>query len=136
MNVQFLHSETLDDRIMLKCSRSIEFVEVKKIVRVESLRAYCKLNIIDDNSIILSCPLKKIEEKLSSYPIFFRSHKSHLINLLYVKNYHTDKGIKMADGYYVPLALAMKTVFIKKMEELFLCPEKESEQVPLTSSSN
>ncbi|MBA4411609.1 MAG: hypothetical protein C0397_19600 [Odoribacter sp.] len=119
MNTQFLTSELHNKRILLKCSRSIEFIEVEKIIRIESLRAYCRVCIINENAILLSCPLKAIEEKLSVYPIFFRSHKSHLINMLYVKNYHSDKGIKLADGSYVPLALKMKSAFLEKMVTIF-----------------
>lgn len=117
---------------MLKCSRSIEFIEVKKIIRAESLRAYCKIYTLEDNPIILSFPLKVIEEKLSTHSIFFRSHKSHLINMLYVKNYHSDKGIKLADGSYVPLALKMKSAFLKKMESVFGLATKERGQTITT----
>ena len=127
MNTQLLMPELHNnERIGLRCSRSIEFVEVKKIIRAESFRAYCKLYIMDDQPITLSCPLKVIANKLSANQLFFRSHKSHLINMLYVKNYHTDKGIKLIDGSCVPLALLIKTEFLKRMEELFGCIEKET----------
>ena len=121
---------------MLKCSRSIEFVEVKKIIRVESLRAYCKLYILDDNPIVLSYPLKVLNEKLSDHSIFFRCHKSHLINMMYVKSYHSDKGIKLADGVCVPLALKMKLAFLEKMKNVFGLTSQERGQIINTSSNN
>lgn len=124
MNTQFSMLEMNNERIMFKCSRSIEFIEVKRIIRVESLRAYCRLYLNGDDSLVLSCPLRSVEDKLQNYPYFFKSHRSHLINLLYVKNYHTDNGIKLADGSGVPLALTMKTAFLEKMDVLFGCSVK------------
>lgn len=83
------------------------------------MRAYCKLYTFDDTPITLSYPLKTLETKLTDYPIFFRCHKSHLINMSYVKNYHSDNGIKLIDGSCIPLAISLKTAFVKKAEELF-----------------
>jgi two-component system LytT family response regulator len=119
MTISLLTDEILNERIIFKSSRSIEFVEVKKIIRAESSRAYCKLYFIDNHSIILSYPLKTLEKKLSAYPVFFRSHKSHLINVSYVKSYHSDDGIKLTDGSCIPLVQSLKTTFLEKMEELF-----------------
>ena len=109
----------MNERITIRCSRSIEFVEIKKLIRVEASRAYCKLVILDENPIILSCPLKEIELKLVPYPVFFRCHKSHLINISYVKSYHSDNGIKLTDGFYIPLAPGLKATFMEKTEKLF-----------------
>ena len=39
--------------------------------------------------------------------------------MLYLKNYHSDNGIKLFDGSFVPLATSLKTAFIDKAEELF-----------------
>jgi|WetSurMetagenome_2_1015567.scaffolds.fasta_scaffold152549_2 DNA-binding LytR/AlgR family response regulator len=119
MNPQNLITGLNNERIILKCSRSVEFIKVKKIIRAESLRSYCKLYVIGEKPLVFSYPLKILDERLSSYQIFFRSHKSHLINLLYVKNYHGDHGIKMTDGSCIPLAITMKSAFLKKTEELF-----------------
>jgi two-component system LytT family response regulator len=119
MKSQFSTSEMNGERVMFKCSRSIEFIEVRKIIHAESLRAYCKLYISGDDPLLLSCPLKKLEDKLQNYPYFFRSHKSHLINLYHVKSYHTDRGIKLVNGSCVPMACAVKADFLKKMEIFF-----------------
>lgn len=119
MTIHFLEQEMMNDRIMIKCSRSIEFIQVSHIVHIESSRSYSKLHRINETDITLSFPLKKMENKLSAYPIFFRCHKSHLINLTHIKSYHSDNGIKLIDGSYVPLAKDLKVAFIKKMDELF-----------------
>lgn len=121
---------------MIRCSRSIEFVEVKKIIRAEALRTYCKLYILDDHPIILSCPLKVVNEKLLNHPIFFRCHKSHLINMLYVKNYHSDKGIKLSDGVCVPLALKVKPAFFQKIVTVFGLTSQERGQIINTTSND
>ncbi len=119
MNTPESNDNLVNERIAFKCARSIEFVEVRRIIRVESSRAYCKLHILNDTPITLSTPLKAIETKLKAFPLFFRSHKSHLINLMFVKSYHSDNGIKLVDNSFVPLTPCLKSSFLEKIEELF-----------------
>lgn len=114
-----LSGGNIKDRITIKFLRSIEFIEIESIIRVESARAYAILFVKGEESKIISFPLKKMEQKLSKYSVFFRCHKSHLINLMHVKSYHSDKGIILSDNSIIPLAPDMKIVFIKKMEKLF-----------------
>ena len=107
-----------NEKILVRRCRAIDFIAIKNIIRVESMRAYSKLYLQDGNSIILTCPLKVIFERLSCYSFFFRCHKSHLINLLYVKSYHADNGITLEDTSVIPISQGMKSVFIQQMEQL------------------
>ncbi|MBA4410722.1 MAG: hypothetical protein C0397_15020 [Odoribacter sp.] len=134
MNVKTQEPQINTDRIMIKCSRSIEFIEVRQIIRIEALRSYSKIYIQDGDPLVLSFPLKKIEDKLEVYSYFFRSHKSHIVNLLHTKSYHSDKGIKLNDGSCIPLAIHLKPAFLDKVEIIFGCNKKKDSQISAPKS--
>lgn len=109
-NVKFLletvKSPNLDTKkIVLTTAEGMHIVDIDKIIRCESLDYYTKFFFTDGKSIMVSRTLKENEELLSEFN-FIRPHKSHLINLKYVKSFlRMDGGsIIMADGSYVPVS--------------------------------
>lgn len=109
-NVRFLldtvRSPNLDTKkIVLTTSEGMHLVDIDNIIRCESLDYYTKFFMTDGKSIMVSRTLKENEELLSEFN-FIRPHKSHLINLKYVKSFlRMDGGsIIMTDGSYVPVS--------------------------------
>lgn len=80
-----------DKKIVLKDSRSIYFVKVADIIRCEANGSYTDVFIADASKIVVSKPLKELENMLESYG-FIRTHHSHLVNL------HQAKRVDKADG--------------------------------------
>ena len=92
----------------------INIYHVDDIMRFEGDRAYCKLILNGEKDVLVSKPLKEIESILPMN-IFFRSHKSHLININYVSKYSRDEGgfITMKNGDQIPLSRRKKDEFVE-----------------------
>jgi two-component system LytT family response regulator len=92
-------------KIVLATVEGIHVVDINNIVRCESDDCYTKFFLKDRKMIMVSKTLKESEELLSEHH-FLRPHKSHLINLKYVKSFLRPDGgcILMTDGSNVPVS--------------------------------
>ncbi len=96
-------------KIILSTSEKINIVKVDEIVRCESDNYYTMFYFTNEKKLLISKTLKEQEELLSEYN-FIRPHKSHLVNVKYIKSYlKTDGGvILMEDGSKVPVSRRKK----------------------------
>ncbi len=69
----------------------IHVINVDDIVRCESDNYYTYFYFTDGRKLLVSKTLKENEELLSQYN-FIRPHKSHLINIKYIKSYIRQEG--------------------------------------------
>ncbi|MEL6986210.1 MAG: LytTR family DNA-binding domain-containing protein [Bacteroidota bacterium] len=69
----------------------LEFIELDQIIYCEAEGNYTKIFLLNYKTVVVSKPLKQVQEIISS-PQFFRTHNSFLVNLLYVKKYLKGKG--------------------------------------------
>ncbi|WP_407556163.1 LytR/AlgR family response regulator transcription factor [Winogradskyella sp. 4-2091] len=83
-------------KIGLPNADGIKFVNFNDIIMLEADGMYTKVSAINDGSILVSKPLKFFVETLNNIKIFYRPHRSHLINLSYIKAY-----VKKDGGYIV-----------------------------------
>lgn len=92
-------------KIVLSTSEGMHIVDIDNIIRCESEDYYTKFFLKEGKVIMVSKTLKENEELLAEYN-FIRPHKSHLINLKYVKSFlRIDGGsIVMTDGSNVPVS--------------------------------
>ncbi len=79
------------------------FSQVTDIVRLESVDGYAKIHLVDGNIHVSSYGIKFFE-KLLTEPLFFRVHKSHLINLGRVKKLFPDGTLVMDTGERIPVS--------------------------------
>ncbi|MCD4732178.1 MAG: LytTR family DNA-binding domain-containing protein [Bacteroidales bacterium] len=102
-------------KIILSTSEKINVVKVEEIIRCESDNYYTMFYFTDEKRLLVSKTLKEQEELLSEYN-FIRPHKSHLINVKYIKSYlKTDGGvILMEDGSKIPVSRRKKE-YIKEI---------------------
>lgn len=107
-----LHNIHKIDKIALPSLNGIEFVKIDEIVRCESLNNYTQFNLSSGEKIIISKTLKDYEDLLESKN-FFRTHKSHMINLNYLKKYIKGEGgvAIMEDGSEIPVSRRRKDEF-------------------------
>lgn len=101
------------DKIALPSLSGIEFVKIEDIIRCESDNNYTNFFLKNGNKIIVSKTLKEFEEMLETKG-FFRTHKSHIINLNYMKKYVKGEGgyVIMEDGSEVLVSRRRKDDFI------------------------
>jgi len=105
--------QSTNGKISVPTSEGLHIFNVSDIMRLEADRAYCHIYLSDSTKVMLSKPLKDIEDQLPK-DIFFRSHASHLLNTNYVEKYLNKDGgyALMTDGSQVPVARRRKQEFL------------------------
>ena len=103
-------------RIGLPLSGSVEFFPVSDIIRCVGESSYTTFYFKNGSKNIISRTLKEYEELLSEHN-FLRVHKSHLVNLNFVKSFvkSGDAHLVMNDGSIVPVSDAKKQDVLKNM---------------------
>lgn len=82
-------------KIGLPNANGIKFVEVDKIIRFEADGMYTRVSTTEGN-IFVSKPLKFFVEALFNIKVFYKPHRSYLVNLTYLREY-----VKKDGGYIV-----------------------------------
>ncbi len=82
-------------KIALPYSEGIKFVDFKDIIMLEADGMYTKIATVA-TEILVSKPLKHFVELLQSQKLFYKPHRSFLINLSFIKEY-----IKRDGGYII-----------------------------------
>jgi len=104
-------------KIAIPTSNGSEFISIDEILYLTAERSYCKLFLTNNKSIMVSKSLNEIEELLPS-DNFFRIHKSHTVNLAFVKKHiKTDGGIvELSDGTKLYISRTKKDEFSFAMQ--------------------
>lgn len=90
-------------KIPLSINTGYIFVRADEIISIQSDGNCTTAHLLDMKQIKINTLLKHIEEELPSG--FFRSHKSHIINMNYVSEYNIkEKFIIMEDESVIPLS--------------------------------
>ena len=97
--------ESESPNIVLATSDRINVVKVKDILRCESDNYYTLFCFTDGSTLLVSKTLKENEELLKDHN-FIRPHKSHLVNVMYIKSFNKHDGgyIVMTDDSKVPVS--------------------------------
>lgn len=64
-----------------------QFVDIEDILMLEAERAYCRFHLKGDKLLLVSKSLSHYEPMLRDTALFFRAHRSYLINLRAIKKY-------------------------------------------------
>ena len=101
-------------RIALTTSEGLLFVNTADIIFCESDSNYTKVVLEDKKKILVSKPLKEIDDTLSGND-FYRIHNSFLINLNHINKYVRGDGgyVVMDDGTPVSISRTRKQEFVE-----------------------
>jgi two-component system LytT family response regulator len=104
-------------KIVLPTFEGFDVVTVKEIIRCEANDNLTDVYLTDGKKKTVCKTLKHFEDMLSDFD-FFRTHKSHLINLNFVSSYHKGKGgeIVLSNGFVAPLSVTKKEGFVLKFK--------------------
>ncbi len=95
-------------KIILKDNNVVEVVDFKDILFVEAQGSYFKVVFFKDNVVkeIVMCGTLTEYEELLSPELFFRVHKSYIINCLHVKNIIKDEHSRVVinDDFTLPVS--------------------------------
>ena len=100
-------------KLAINALNEIVYIDVNNIIRLESDSNYTNVILIDGKKIISSKTLKEYETVLDS-GVFFRTHKTYIINLNHVQKYiKTDGGyIVTKDNFQVPVSREKRTALL------------------------
>ena len=90
------------------------FFSTLEIIRCEGLQKCTRIITTTKTDIISSYNIGEFKKLLEPYG-FFVTHKSHLINLTFVKHYRREGTIILKDNSSVPVAKRRKGVFLKQV---------------------
>ena len=102
------------DKIGLPVNDGIKFVDFKDIIMLTADGMYTSVTTCEDANLLISKPLKHFVDLLSNISIFYRPHRSHLINLKHIKKY-----VK-SDGGYIVMQNDKSVSISKEKREEFL----------------
>lgn len=108
-----------DAHIIISDNRTKHILPISDIMRLESKRVYTIIYVKNKQQYVCSRNLKVVYEELHSQ-IFFRIHKSHVINLQEVKAYREGRGgqVIMSDNTIIDVAQRKKMEFLKYFQQL------------------
>lgn len=95
----------------------LEFVPAREIIRCEGMQRLTKVFTAEKRTVISAYNVGEFGRILEPYG-FFSPHKSHLINLQYLKSYHLDGTIIMCDGASIPVARRRRGLFLERVQHL------------------
>jgi two-component system, LytTR family, response regulator len=100
------HEEIGADRLILPHSRGFKLILTSDIIRLEADNNYTEIFLNGGSRIIASKPIRDFENRLDRN-IFFRAHKSHIINFAHFREYISEDGCGyalMSDGTRVSIS--------------------------------
>jgi two-component system LytT family response regulator len=106
-------------KIVLSTSEKIHVIETDQIIRCESDNYYTNFFLADGKKILVSKTLKENESLLSGHN-FIRPHKSHLVNVKFIKGFLRSDGgyIEMTDGSRIPVSRRKREKIIEVITHL------------------
>jgi len=92
-------------KITVSTSDGVLFLEVNKLTRFEADNVYTTIYCNDGTKIVASKPLKDFEDRLTNSG-FIRIHKSHVVNVNYIKKFYKGDNayLVMTDDTTVPVS--------------------------------
>lgn len=107
-------------KLILKTADKIYSVNIQDIINCESDKNYTTFYFVNAPKLVVSTNLKEYETLLAPYN-FFRTHKSHLINVSYFDYYIKSEGgntIMMKNKTAIPLSVRKKEEFMALLDSL------------------
>ncbi len=109
---QLLQEKNVDKLIGIPTLEGFDFIAVKEIIRCEGLQKCTRIVTTSKTDIISSYNIGEFRKLLEPY-FFFSPHKSHLINLAFLKKYKREGTIMLRDNACIPVSKRKKSEFLE-----------------------
>src|SRR5690606_32654082 len=95
------------------------FLKIQKICYIEGEGSYSNIFLKNGEKLVVSKNMKLFVEKLNSN-VFFRVHKSFLINVNFIDKYVKTEGgyLIMKNGATIPVSIRKKDVLLQIVKKL------------------
>lgn len=109
------NANKLEHKIVLPQMNGFEVIRVKEVIRIQANDNFSDFYLTDGSRKTICRTLKHYEDLLTDFN-FLRIHKSHLVNLQYVKQYIKGKGgqLIMSDNSEVEVSQAKKQELLNR----------------------
>ncbi len=106
-------------KVVVPTSDGMHVIKISEIIRLESSSNYTTFHLHNQKPLLASKTLKEFDGMLHGYS-FNRIHKSHLVNMNFVKRYvQTDGGyLILEDGSQIPVANRKKEQLLSILKNL------------------
>jgi two-component system, LytTR family, response regulator len=107
------------ERISISALDSIYFVSLKEIIRLEAQDNYTNIYLTSGEKITTSKTMRVYEDMLE-HRNFFRIHKTHIINVNYIRKFMKGDGgyVIMDDGIKIEVSRRRRPIFIEFLKTL------------------
>ena len=107
-------------RLCLPTTKGFMVLKLDEIIYCEAERSYTIFHLEGDRKVTVSKPLLEYDQMLKD-TFFMRIHKSFLINLHHVKEYHRGEGgmVIMSNQHPIEVSRRKKELFMDKVKEVF-----------------
>lgn len=102
------------EKIALPTLSGLNMIKICDIVHCESDNNYTNFHLVDGSKLLVSRTLKEYDEMLSPMG-FYRTHKSHLVNVKFITEYIKGEGgmVKLENGEHVEVSRRRKDGLIQ-----------------------
>lgn len=100
-------------KIIVPSGQTLHFFSPSDIVMIKGEAAYSDLFFKDGTKLLASRNLKHFEDLLADIPLFFRAHKSYIVNINYIKQY-----VKSDGGYLQLINNIIANISPERVDEL------------------
>lgn len=107
-------------KLCIPTFKGFAILKLEDIILCEAEKNYTIIHLKDKKNIIVSRPLLEYEKILEG-TTFLRIHRTFLINLQHVTEYHRGEGgvIIMSNGAEVEISRRKKDIFLTRIREIF-----------------
>ncbi|APY12253.1 DNA-binding response regulator [Seonamhaeicola sp. S2-3] len=110
------------DKIALEIPKGIMFASHNDILFFEADGMYTNVQLVNGKQKTICKPLKHFVEQLENKALFFKCHRSYLINLKYVDELVKEDGdyLLMTNKKRIPISKSKRDQFLEVIKETFL----------------
>ena len=116
--IQYYQHETTTGTIAIPTLTGYEIIKTSEIIRLEADESYTKIFLTDGKKMVSSMTIARYDDVLNK-DVFFRVHKSHIINTKYhLKEFNRQDGnfVVMDNGNVIPVSRRKLTEFINAIK--------------------
>ena len=104
-----------DKCIVIPSTDGLEFIKIKDIIHCEGVDGYTKVYLNDKTSLLSSNSIGHFNKMLSKNN-FYLIHKSHLINLDFLKKYLNEGYVILSNNTKIPVSRNRKADFVNSLK--------------------
>ncbi len=105
-------------KIAVPVGDGLIFVKTDEISHIDADGSYSKIFLVDGSDIFVSKKLKYFQELLNGKGSFYRVHRSHLVNLSFVKKYNRHQGkVILENDIKISISRDKKVAFEDSLSE-------------------